>query len=203
MAAIDSDAPPRPPALRRLAWLYGIVCHALFAAGVGAMAVAMYFGMSRCLGRVAAPWSYVANAALLAQFPLGHSLLLARRGGKALRWLAPAGFARDMTTTTYAAVAAAQVALLFAAWTPTGIIWWSAQGCALALLVTLYAASWLLLLTAIVNASFAAQVGLLGWWAVARGVPVRYPDMPERGLFRLCPQPIYVAFALTVWTVPT
>ena len=26
--------------------------------------------------------------------------------------------------------------------------------------------------------------------------------MPRHGLFRLCRQPIYVAFALTLWTVP-
>ena len=30
-----------------------------------------------------------------------------------------------------------------------------------------------------------------------------YPPMPTTGLFRLCRQPIYVAFALTLWTVPT
>ena len=46
------------------------------------------------------------------------------------------------------------------------------------------------------------QVGSLGWWAVARGVAPVYPPMPRTGLFRLCRQPIYVAFALTLWTVP-
>ena len=29
-----------------------------------------------------------------------------------------------------------------------------------------------------------------------------YPGLPERGLFRLCRQPIYLAFACTLWTVP-
>ena len=29
-----------------------------------------------------------------------------------------------------------------------------------------------------------------------------YPDMPTGGLFRFIRQPIYVAFALTLWTVP-
>ena len=27
--------------------------------------------------------------------------------------------------------------------------------------------------------------------------------MPQHGLFRFCRQPIYVAFAMTLWTVPT
>jgi hypothetical protein len=72
----------------------------------------------------------------------------------------------------------------------------------LAGLAGLYLASWLLLLKAIVDAGFAQQVGLLGWWAVYRRVPVVYPPMPQHGLFRLCRQPIYVAFAMTLWTVP-
>ena len=29
-----------------------------------------------------------------------------------------------------------------------------------------------------------------------------FPDMPTTGLFRLIRQPIYVSFALTLWTVP-
>jgi protein-S-isoprenylcysteine O-methyltransferase Ste14 len=30
----------------------------------------------------------------------------------------------------------------------------------------------------------------------------KFPDMPTRGLFGVIRQPIYVAFALTLWTVP-
>ncbi len=74
---------------------------------------------------------------------------------------------------------------------------------ALAALCALYAASWLLLLKSIVDAGFPLQTGLLGWWAVARGRAPVYPPMPRRGLFRLCRQPIYLSFALTLWTVPT
>jgi hypothetical protein len=36
---------------------------------------------------------------------------------------------------------------------------------------------------------------------MARIRPV-FPDMPTQGLFRVIRQPIYVAFALTLWTVP-
>ena len=78
-----------------------------------------------------------------------------------------------------------------------------AGGAALVLTGVLYAAAGLLLLKSIVDAGFPVQVGLLGWWAVARGREPAYPPMPRRGLFRLCRQPIYVAFTLTVWTVPT
>ena len=96
-----------------------------------------------------------------------------------------------------------QVALLFLGWSPSGIIWWQAQGFALTTLCTLYLVSWLLLLKAIRDAGFAQQIGLLGWWAVYRKVPPCYAPMPQRGLFRFCRQPIYVAFAMTLWTVPT
>ena len=34
---------------------FRVACHILFVLGVGTMMVAMFFGMSRCLGRLAAP----------------------------------------------------------------------------------------------------------------------------------------------------
>jgi protein-S-isoprenylcysteine O-methyltransferase Ste14 len=100
-------------------------------------------------------------------------------------------------------VASVQVLLLFALWTPTGAIWWQAEGALFALLVVLYAAAWLLLLKAIWDAGIALQTGFLGWWAVAHRRRPVFPPMPTTGLFRIVRQPIYVAFALTVWTVPT
>jgi protein-S-isoprenylcysteine O-methyltransferase Ste14 len=36
-----------------------------------------------------------------------------------------------------------------------------------------------------------------------RGRKPVYPPMPQTGLFRITRQPIYVAFTLTLWTVPT
>ena len=178
---------------------YGLLCHGL---GVGAMIVEMAFGMSRSLGTLPAPWGALADGALLLQFPLAHSSLLSRRGRRLLGRLAPLGLGGPLATTTYAAIASVQVGLLFLLWTPSGIVWWQAAGWALALGGTLYAAAWLLLLKSICDAGFPLQVGLLGWWAVARGRKPVYPPMPAQGLFRLCRQPIYVSFALTLWTVP-
>jgi 2-polyprenyl-6-hydroxyphenyl methylase/3-demethylubiquinone-9 3-methyltransferase len=66
----------------------------------------------------------------------------------------------------------------------------------------LYATAWLLLGKAMADAGLALQTGALGWWALLRNKKVVYPSMPERGLFRLSRQPIYLAFTLTVWTVP-
>jgi protein-S-isoprenylcysteine O-methyltransferase Ste14 len=65
-----------------------------------------------------------------------------------------------------------------------------------------YAASWLLLLKASVDAGAEVQSGALGWMSLAQNIRPVFPDMPTGGLFRFIRQPIYVAFAMTLWTVP-
>lgn len=193
-----------PPARRIvIAASYGLLCHSLFIAAVAAMIVMMYFGMSRSFGHLTEPYRSVANGLLLVQFPLAHSLLLTRRGNRFMRHLAPAELGGDLSTTIYAAIASLQVLALFLLWSPGGIIWWRAEGPVLVVLCGAYAAAWLCLVKAIVDAGFAQQVGLLGWYAIAKGIAVSYPPMPQTGLFRFCRQPIYVAFAATLWTVPT
>jgi hypothetical protein len=194
---------PGSKAHRTIAIGYGAVCHTFFAFGVGTMIVAMYSGMNRSLGRVPEPWSVLANAILLAQFPLLHSLLLSSLGTKILRRLAPSAIGARMATTTYVIVASVQVFLLFALCTPSGILWWRAGGFVLWLLSGFYAAAWLLLLRAILDAGIELQTGFLGWWSIARNRSPVFPPMPTAGLFRIVRQPIYVAFALTLWTVPT
>ena len=186
-----------------LALCFGAVCHLSFALGVLTMMVAMFFGMSRSLGTVPAPWTWVANAALLIQFPLVHSLLLTNRGRALLGRLAPMGAGNTLSTTNYTTIAALQVFVLFAFWTPSSTIWWQARGPALVGMVMLYAASWALLGKSMADAGLSLQTGSLGWTALFRGRKPVYPPMPVTGLFRLTRQPIYVSFALTLWTVPT
>ncbi len=186
-----------------IATIYGVCCHAAFVVGVGAMMVAMFFGMTRSLGALSTPWSWAANGLLLIQFPILHSWLLSRPGRSILWRLAPSGLGDGLITTTYALIASVQAGLLFTLWSPSGVIWWQAGGSTLAFISCLYATAWLLLLRSIVDAGFATQIGLLGWWAVANNVAPKFPPMPTRGLFRICRQPIYVSFALTLWTTPT
>ena len=200
---ISSGAVARDGRRTALALSYGFICHLSFVLGVGTMMAAMYFGMSRSLGTVAAPWSWVANAALLLQFPVVHSLLLTGRGRAILGRLAPMGAGSTLSSTTYATIAALGVFALFAFWTPTGTIWWQADGPAQVVWVLLYAGSWLLLGKSMADAGLSLQTGSLGWTALLRGRKPVYPPMPQTGLFRLTRQPIYVSFALTLWTVPT
>jgi len=194
--------PPRGRARIAVALLLGLVCHSLFAAAVLAMVAAMFFGMSRSFGTLEWPWAAIANLFLILQFPLAHSLLLTRHGERALARIVPGPHGTTLATTTYAIVASAQLLALFALWTPSGIVWWRAEGPVFWAISTAYAASWLLLLKASFDAGAEVQTGALGWMSLLARIRPIFPDMPTRGLFRLIRQPIYVAFALTLWTVP-
>ena len=88
-----------------VALISGALCHAFFVLGVGTMIVAMFFGMSRSLGNLEAPWWWVANALLLAQFPLLHSFLLSNRGRVLLSRIVPCGMGPALSSTTFATIA--------------------------------------------------------------------------------------------------
>lgn len=194
-----------PAGLRRvsLALAYGVICHITFAAAVLAMIIAMFFGMSESFGSVPTPWSFAVNALLILQFPLVHSLLLSQRGGMFLTKLAPRDLGPTLATTTFAIIASIQLLVLFAFWTPSGTIWWQAEGVAHVILCGLYTVSWLLLIWASYDAGAEVQSGALGWMSLAQNIKPVFPGMPTQGLFSIIRQPIYVSFALTTWTVPT
>jgi methanethiol S-methyltransferase len=193
-----------PPGMWRilLALSLGVLCHALFAVAVLSMIVAMFFGLSESLGRVPWPWAALANAALIVQFPLIHSVLLTGPGNRWLAKLIPAPHGAILATTTYAIIASAQLLALFALWTPSGIIWWRAEGATFWAVCAAYAASWLILAKASFDAGAEVQSGALGWMSMLARIRPVFPDMPTQGLFRFIRQPIYLAFALTLWTVP-
>jgi protein-S-isoprenylcysteine O-methyltransferase Ste14 len=194
----------RPPAGAgriALALTFGVLCHALFAVGVLAMIVAMFFGLSESLGSVPWPMAALAKAALIVQFPLAHSLLLTGRGGRLLARLIPGPHGQTLATTTYAIIASAQLLALFALWTPSGVVWWRAEGAAFWAMTAAYGASWLILLNASFDAGAEVQSGALGWMSLLARIRPVFPDMPTIGLFHLIRQPIYVAFALTLWTM--
>jgi protein-S-isoprenylcysteine O-methyltransferase Ste14 len=191
------------PIVRRIVALgYGTATHTLFVAGVGLMLVNLHQGMLWGQGRLAGPAALAANLALAVQFPLVHSLLLSRRGRAVLARLAPRPLGQDLTTTVFAAIAALQLVLTFLLWSPSGVVWWAPTGRAAGLHTALYAAAWLVLLRAMSDAGLARQTGSLGWTAAFRGRPPAYGPFPTTGLFRVVRQPVYLAFALTLWTGP-
>ncbi len=191
-----------PFARRSIALAYGAVCHAIFGLAALTMIVVMGSGMTLGQGRLPEPWSWVANTALLLQLPLGHSLLLTDRGRRILKRFAPKSVASDMAPTVYVIIAALQLLALFALWTPSGVVWWQADGALLPVFLLLFAASWALLGISNLTSGIELQSGFNGWSAVFRGRRVSYPDLPTRGIFRFTRNPIYLSFALTTWTVP-
>jgi methanethiol S-methyltransferase len=194
--------PPAGAGRIALALALGLVCHLTFAAAVLAMIVAMFFGLSQSFGTVPWPLAIGANIALIVQFPLAHSFFLTGRGGRMLARMIPGPHGATLATTTYAIIASAQLLALFTLWTPSGIIWWQAEGAAFWGITAAYAASWLLLIKASFDAGAEVQSGALGWMSLLARIRPVFPAMPTRGLFTVIRQPIYVAFALTLWTVP-
>ncbi|MEM9198990.1 MAG: isoprenylcysteine carboxylmethyltransferase family protein [Pseudomonadota bacterium] len=197
-----ASRPPTGAGRIALALIFGVLCHLLFAAAVASMILAMAFGMNESYGAVPWPWAALANAALIAQFPLTHSLLLTRAGGRLLARLVPGRHGATLATTTYAIIASAQLLALFVLWTPSGVIWWQAEGSLFWVFCGLYGCAWTLLLKASFDAGAEVQSGALGWMSLMARIRPVFPDMPTTGLFRVIRQPIYVAFALTLWTVP-
>ena len=193
-----------PPGTKRIlvAFSYGVVCQTLFALSVGVMIVAMFLGMTESFGVVPRPWSYAANLFLVLQFPVMHSILLSKKGSRFLNFLAPSKYAGTLHTTSYAIFASIQLLALFVLWTPSGVVWWRAEGYLFYIICVLYASSWVLLIRASYEAGAEVQSGALGWMSLAQDKQPVFPDMPTRGLFSIIRQPIYVSFALTLWTVP-
>ncbi|MEM9231371.1 MAG: isoprenylcysteine carboxylmethyltransferase family protein [Pseudomonadota bacterium] len=194
--------PPKGAGRIVLAVTFGLVCHIIFALAVLAMIAAMFFGFSESLGQVPWPWALITNAALLLQFPLTHSALLSRRGTRLVSRLVPGRHGARLSTTTYAIIASVQLLALFALWTPSGIVWWRADGMLFWVICAAYATAWGLLLKASFDAGAEVQSGALGWMSVVADRQPVFPGMPTKGLFRIIRQPIYLAFALTLWTVP-
>jgi len=190
--------------VRRLwALLYGAACHGGFLVAVGLMAVGLFTGMESGLGRLDGRAGLVLNVLLLLQFPLLHSFLLTRRGRGVLGRLAPRELGRSLAPTTYALLAALQIGTTFALWSPTGVTLWRPTGAALVVHSILFAGAWLFLGKALLDAGLGLQTGWIGWSSVWKNGPVRYPGLPTTGLFATCRQPIYLGFALILWTGPT
>jgi len=187
---------------RALALCAGVLTHALFAAGVGMMMLSLYTGLQSGLGHLHGRAAFIANAFLALQYPVLHSFFLATRGRHLLERIVPRGLGRDLSSTVYVAFASLQLIVVFVLWSPSGVVWWEPTGTLRWLFMASYAGSWLLLMKAMGDAGLPVQMGYLGWLAVWRGERPRYGGLPESGLFRVCRQPVYLAFALTLWTGP-
>jgi len=190
------------PAERLVALAWGMLCHVAFATEVLSMIVGLATGMRLGFGPFDGAGAILADAILLAQFPVAHSLLLSARGRAVLGRLAPLGLGPHLGTTTYATIASLQLLVTFLFWSPLGRWSWCPAGMPLAVACAAYAMAWLLLLKTMADAGLGVQTGFLGWGSIVRGRRPEYGGFRPRGTFRWVRQPVYVAFTLTLWTGP-
>lgn len=187
---------------RAIALTYGLLCHGGFLVGVGSMAYGLLTGLASGHGPFTGATALAANLMLVLQFPLLHSFFLARHGRRIFARLAPFGFGRTLAPTIYAIFAAAQIGVTFTFWSPTGVLLWEPEGVPRSLHLAAFGAAWVFLVKALHDAGLGLQTGSIGWMALWRGESPSYPGLPERGLFAACRQPIYLGFALVLWTAP-
>jgi protein-S-isoprenylcysteine O-methyltransferase Ste14 len=180
----------------------GLACHGTFLLAVTSTFLALHGGL--LLGRLhlAGAAGLASNLALALQFPVVHSFLLTQRGRGLLACLLGARHGRTLAPTTYAWIAALQILATFVLWSPSGVVWWRPDGAALVAMNAMYAGAWLFLGKAMLDGGLGLQTGWIGWTAVWRGRRVQFPPLAQNGLFAVCRQPIYLGFALTLWTGP-
>jgi protein-S-isoprenylcysteine O-methyltransferase Ste14 len=205
-ATQDSAAGPRPtpaPALRiATALVWGLACHGLFVVAIAWMVVGLHEGLTTGAGGLSGWGALAANALLVLQFPLLHSFLLAGPGRRLLARLVPFGLGRDLAPTSFGIVASLQLLVAFGLWSPSGVVLFAAQGALRPVFEVAFVASWLFLVKALWDAGLSLQTGFVGWSAVLRGRRPAFGAFPQHGLFRACRQPVYLAFATTLWTGP-
>jgi len=185
-----------------IAIIYALFCHGIFAVAGLLMFFTLFFGFSSQISPLEKFSGLPLNIILLLQFPLLHSFLLSKKGKMFLRLFYSRRFAGKLDTTIYATIASTQLFLLFFFWKPSGILLWKAEGVFYILMTLCYLLGWLLLTVSSFQAGLSVQTGALGWVSVFRNINVKYPNMPNSGLFRIIRHPIYFSFSIILWSGP-
>lgn len=117
--------------------------------------------------------------------------------------LPPGRLRAHLQPTTYVVVASIQILIVFLLWSPSRIVFWEARGFIWILHVACFLVAWVALGRSMWDGHLGIQTGYIGWLSVWRDLPkVPWPDLPIKGMFRICRQPIYFSFMLTLWSGP-
>jgi protein-S-isoprenylcysteine O-methyltransferase Ste14 len=185
-----------------LALVSGVVCQISFLAAVGVMAIGLHGEMVGLAPIQTVGFGAIWNGLLLLLFPSLHSLLLSSKGRQVVAALLPGETGRHLVTTTFVTIASLQLIALFLLWAHLGQAEWRPPETIRPFWEISYAASWILLAIAMVQAGLGIQMGLLGWTSVLKGKAPRYPSFPTGGLYTVCRHPVYFAMALVSCTGP-
>jgi protein-S-isoprenylcysteine O-methyltransferase Ste14 len=190
--------------MRVLAFVYGVVCYAIFfAVFLYAMGFIGNFAVPKSIdGEVTVPFNQalIINALLLSVFAISHSVM-ARPGFKKV-WtkIVPTVIERS----TYVLVSSLAMILMFWQWQPMGgeMIWSVTGQVGRTALLGLYAFGWVLVLVATFLINHFDLFGLRQVWLYLRGkeyTPLRFGTP---GPYKLVRHPLYVGWITVFWATP-
>ena len=188
---------------RVLAFLYGVVCYAIFFATflyaigfVEGLVVPKAIDTGQAGPLVP---TLVVDAALLAVFALQHSVM-ARPAFKAW-WtkIVPPPVERS----TYVLFASLALVLLFWQWRPLPQVIWTLQAPAATAVLTISFVGWLIVLTSTFLINHFDLFGLRQVHAYATGKAIPPHDFTTPLFYRVVRHPIYLGFIVAFWAAPT
>ena len=191
--------------LKRIAFfLYGVLCYAIFF-GTFLYAIGFIggFGVQRTLdGAATGPLvrGIAIDAGLLMLFAVQHSVM-ARKWFKE-RWtrIVPAPLERS----TYVLFSSLALILLMRLWQPLGGVVWSVEDpVGRAVLLSLFAFGWALVLVSTFLINHFDLFGLRQVWLFLRGKPYTTLRFGTPWAYRLVRHPIYVGWFFAFWMTPT
>lgn len=193
------------PMLKRLLFFaYGVACYVVFLATfLYAVAFIGNFGTPTSLDGPATtplPVALAINAGLLALFAVQHSVM-ARKWFKE-RWTRIVPW--PIERSTYVLFSSLALILLFWLWAPMGGIVWSVENAAgRAVLLTLFAFGWTLVLVSTFLIDHFDLFGLRQVWLYLVGRPYTSRSFTTPGPYRLVRHPLYVGWFFAFWMTPT
>ncbi len=185
-------------------FLYGMICYAVF---FGTFLYAIGF-----LGNFLVPkaidspaggsfgQALLIDCLLLALFALQHSVM-ARQGFKRV-WTRV--IPRPIERSTYVLLSSLALILLFWQWRPLGgVVWQVENPAAQAVLYTLFAGGWLLVLVSTFLINHFDLFGLRQVWVYLRGREYHPLGFQTPGPYRYIRHPLYMGWFFAFWATPT
>jgi protein-S-isoprenylcysteine O-methyltransferase Ste14 len=191
--------------IKRIAFFaYGVVCYAIFFAtflyAIGF--IGGFFVPTTLDGPARVPLleGIAINAGLLALFAVQHSVM-ARKWFKE-RWtrIVPPALERS----TYVLLSSIALIVLFWQWRPLGgVVWSVSDPVGRAVLLSLFAFGWTLVLVSTFLINHFDLFGLRQVWLFLRGKPYTFLKFGTPGPYKLVRHPLYVGWFFAFWMTPT